>query len=164
MTPPPVARLAPSRRTLIQAMPGLALTMSMLATPALAAQATKAITIYKTPWCGCCGAWVEHMTGAGWTATVRELEDLAPVRRRYGVPDALASCHTGVVGSYAVEGHVPAGDVARLVRERPDVFGLTVPGMPLGSPGMPAPAGRAQAFQTLLILKDGTTRVFARHG
>ncbi|MBB5745649.1 DUF411 domain-containing protein [Brevundimonas variabilis] len=160
----PDAPLVPCRRSMILALPGMALATSVLATPAFAAQATMAITVYKTPWCGCCGAWVEHMTGAGWTATVRELEDLAPVRRRYGVPDALASCHTGVVGSYAVEGHVPAEDVARLVRERPDAFGLTVPGMPLGSPGMPAPAGRAQAFQTLLILKDGTTRVFAQHG
>lgn len=161
MTPSPrfADRLAPSRRSLILAVPSLA-----LASPVLAAPTTRALTVYKTPWCGCCGAWVEHMTAAGWTATVRELEDLAPVRRRYGVPDALASCHTGVVGSYALEGHVPAEDVARLVRDRPDARGLTVPGMPLGSPGMPAPADRAQAYQTLLILKDGTTRVFARHG
>jgi hypothetical protein len=158
------ARLAPSRRSLVLALPGLALASSALASPVLAAQAAQAITIYKTPWCGCCGAWVQHMTAAGWTATVRELEDLAPIRRRYGVPDALASCHTGVVGSYAIEGHVPAEDVARLVRERPEAFGLTVPGMPAGSPGMPAPAGRAQAFQTLLIRKNGTTRVFASHG
>lgn len=164
MSSSPASRLAPSRRSLVLALPGLALASSVLASPVLAAQAVQAISVYKTPWCGCCGAWVEHMTAAGWTATVRELEDLAPIRRRYGVPDGLASCHTGVVGSYAIEGHVPAEDVIRLVRERPDAVGLTVPGMPAGSPGMPAPAGRTQTFQTLLILKNGATRVFARHG
>ena len=160
----PAPQLAPSRRSFVRALPGLALASSVLASPVLAAQAVQAITVYKTPWCGCCGAWVQHLTAAGWTATVREVEDLAPIRRRYGVPDALASCHTGVVGSYAIEGHVPAEDVARLVRERPDAFGLSVPGMPAGSPGMPAPADRVQGFQTLLILKNGATRVFASHG
>ena len=102
-----------------------------------------------------------HMRGAGWTALVVDLDDLAPIRARHGIPDRLASCHTGVVGRYAIEGHVPASDVERLVREAPAARALTAPGMPAGSPGMEA-AGR-EPYVTLLILADGSTRPFGRH-
>lgn len=119
------------------------------------------ITVYKTPWCGCCGGWVAHMRDAGWRARVIDLEDLAPIRARNGIPDRLASCHTGVVGRYAIEGHVPASDVERLLREAPAARALTAPGMPAGSPGMEA-AGR-EPYVTLLILADGSTRPFGRH-
>ena len=119
------------------------------------------ITVYKTPWCGCCGGWISHMRQAGWTVEVIEHEDLAPIRARHGIPDRLASCHTAVVGAYAVEGHVPAGDVDRLLRERPAARALSAPGMPAGSPGMEA-AGR-EPYTTMLILNDGSTRVFGRH-
>lgn len=119
------------------------------------------MTAYKTPWCGCCDGWVAHMRAAGWTVEVVEREDLAPIRARYGVPDRYAGCHTAVVGPYAIEGHVPAADVERLLRERPTAVALAAPGMPAGSPGMEA-AGR-QPYVTLLINRAGEATVFGRH-
>lgn len=119
------------------------------------------MTAYKTPWCGCCDGWVAHMRAAGWTVEVIEREDLAPIRARYGVPDRYAGCHTAVAGAYAIEGHVPAADVERLLRERPTAVALAAPGMPAGSPGMEA-AGR-QPYVTLLINHAGEATVFGRH-
>jgi hypothetical protein len=145
--------LKPSRRLLI----GGALALS--ATPAVAQG--RRMTTYKTPWCGCCDGWVLHMRAAGWTVDVVEREDLAPVRARYGVPQRYAGCHTAVVGSYAIEGHVPASDVARLLRERPQAVALAAPGMPAGSPGMES-AGR-EPYVTLLIDRSGRATVFGRH-
>lgn len=127
-----------------------------------AAQPARRIVVYKTPWCGCCDAWIDHLRQAGWTAQVVEREDLAPIRERHGIPDLLASCHTAVMGRYAIEGHVPADDIDRLLRERPDAVALTVPGMPMGSPGMEG-GGRAEPYRSLLIFADGTVRVFGRH-
>lgn len=101
------------------------------------------------------------MRQAGWSVDVVERDDLAPIRARYGVPDRLASCHTAVVGTYAVEGHVPAADVDRLLAEGPAARALSAPGMPAGSPGMEG-AGR-EPYTTVLILNDGSTRVFGRH-
>lgn len=146
-----------TRRLLLAATAG-----ALTATAARAAPA-RALTVYKTPTCGCCGGWVAHMRRNGFAATVIEQADLTPVRRRLGVPDAVASCHTAVIDGYALEGHVPATDVLRLLAERPQAAGLAVPGMPLGSPGMEVPDGTRDAFDTLLILRDGRTRVFARH-
>lgn len=132
--------------------------------PAIACAArAKEITVYKTPWCGCCGGWVKHLQAAGFTTTVVEVHDLAPVRARYGIPFELSSCHTGVAEGYAFEGHVPAADVLRLLKEKPKAIGLAVPGMPIGSPGMEIPNAPAETFDTLLLLKDGATRVYARH-
>lgn len=136
---------------------------ALAAFPAFAAAPT--LTVHKTPWCGCCGAWVERMRAAGFTRVkVQEHEDLAPVRRRLGIGEALASCHTGEIGGYALEGHVPPADVRRLLNERPSAAGLAVPGMPAGSPGMETPDGRRQPFSTLLVMRDGKSRVYARHG
>ena len=145
-----------SRRTLLAAA-------ALLPAPAWAA-APRRLTVYKTPWCGCCRGWITHMTRAGFKATVVEQEDLAPVRARHGVSFALSSCHTGVAEGYVLEGHVPPADVLRLLRERPKALGLAVPGMPLGSPGMESPTGASEPFETLLLLPGGKTRVFARHG
>jgi len=146
-----------NRRTLIAAA------ASACAAPAWAAPKATPVTVYKTPWCGCCGGWVKHLEASGFRPTVVELEDLAPIRARYGVPAAAASCHTGVVAGYAIEGHVPASDIRRLLQAQPRARGLAVPGMPLGSPGMEAADGRRQRYDTLLILPDGSTRVFASH-
>ena len=121
------------------------------------------LVVYKAPWCGCCKGWVTHMRRAGFAPRVEELEDLAPIREKYGVPFELSSCHTGVVAGYVLEGHVPVADVDRLLREKPRALGLTVPGMPIGSPGMESPTGEREAFETLLLLEGGRTRVFARH-
>ena len=122
------------------------------------------LAVYKTPTCACCTAWVEHMRAAGFKARVNELPSLGSIRSTRGVPDALASCHTALIGGYVLEGHVPAEDVRKLLAERPEAVGLAVPAMPLGSPGMETPDGQREAYETLLILKDGGTRVFARHG
>lgn len=148
---------APTRRALLLGAAGLGLA-------ACGRAEARDLTVHKTPWCGCCKGWVTHMTRAGFTATVVEHEDLAPVRAQHGVPFALSSCHTALVGGYVVEGHVPPQDVVRLLRERPDALGLVVPGMPLGSPGMEQPGGGQEAFTTLLLLdRAGRTRPFARH-
>ena len=137
---------------------------ALLAPAAACAAQAREITVYKTPWCGCCGGWVKHLQAAGFVTEVVEVQDLAPIRQKHGVPFELSSCHTGVAGGYVFEGHVPVADVERVLKEKPKALGLTVPGMPLGSPGMEVPNAKPEAFDTLLLLKDGTTTVFARHG
>ena len=125
--------------------------------PAAAAE----MTVWKTPWCGCCEAWVAHMRANGFAVTVNEAPDLAPVKRMAGVPDALQTCHTALVEGYTIEGHVPADDVKRLLAERPDAGGLAVPGMPVGSPGMEQ-GGTTEPYDVILFGGDGRT-VFSRH-
>lgn len=134
------------------------------ATPAASpASPANAMTVYKDAGCGCCDLWVEHLQAAGFVTQVHERSDMAPVKERAGVPAALRSCHTGEIGGYFVEGHVPAADLQRLLRERPDARGLAVPGMPLGSPGMEV-QGRSDPYDVLLVAKDGSTSVYAHHG
>ncbi len=103
------------------------------------------------------------MRDAGFSTTITILPSLQSVRSSRGMPDALASCHTGLIDGYLVEGHVPAQDVIRLLAERPAAIGLAVPAMPLGSPGMETPQGHREPYETLLVLRFGATRVFARH-
>ena len=122
-----------------------------------------ALAIYKTPACGCCDGWVAHMQEAGFGTTVHVVPDTRPVRISRGMPDAMASCHTGLVGGYLIEGHVPAADARRLLVQKPDAVGLAVPGMPMGSPGMETPANDRDPYDTLLVLRNGASRVFARH-
>ena len=124
------------------------------------AQVRPRVSVHKSPTCGCCGEWVKHMRASGFRVETHEIADVTPFRRRYGVPDQLASCHTAVVGGYAIEGHVPASDIARLLREKPKVRGLAVPGMVPGSPGMEQ--GPPQPYETLAFDARGS-RVFARH-
>ena len=121
------------------------------------------LEVAKTPWCGCCTAWIERMQQAGFTMKVREVEDTGPIATAAGVPANLRSCHTTMVDGYVIEGHVPAADIRRLLAERPDALGLSVPGMPLGSPGMEA-GDRRDRFQTVLIMRDGRHKVWATHG
>jgi len=125
-----------------------------------AAQTKPLVTVYKSPACGCCGEWVKHMTANGFRVDVKDVDDVMPIKRRSMVPDSLASCHTALVGGYAIEGHVPASDVWKLLRERPRVIGLSVPGMVVGSPGMEQ--GAPQPYSTIAFDERGT-RVFARH-
>lgn len=122
------------------------------------------LVVHKNPSCGCCGLWIEHMHEHGFAVEVRDVDDMGPVKERVGVPVAMGSCHTAEVAGYFVEGHVPAADVQRLLAERPDARGLTVPGMPLGSPGMEAPDGRVQPYEVLLVGRDGGTSTWSRHG
>jgi len=121
------------------------------------------LTVYKTASCGCCRGWVTAMARAGFAPAVVEVEDLSAEWRKRGVPDTLSSCHLADVGGYVTVGHVPPQDVRRLLKERPEALGLTVPGMPIGSPGMEQPSGKTEPYETLLLLPGGRTRVFARH-
>ena len=127
-------------------------------------QALPLMVVHKSPTCGCCSSWIEHMQKAGFKVESRNVDDMSPVKARVGVPYGKGSCHTAEVGGYFIEGHVPAEDVKRLLAERPDAKGLTVPGMPGGSPGMELPDGSVQPYAVELVARDGTTSVFARHG
>jgi hypothetical protein len=119
------------------------------------------VSVYKDPNCGCCGAWAEHMRRNGFRVSAYDVTDLAAVKRKHRVPEALGSCHTAIVAGYTIEGHVPAADVRRLLTERPDgVSGLAVPGMPLGSPGMESPT--PQRYEVLAFDARGRSRVFQR--
>ena len=131
-----------------------------LAAPTLAGE-LPAMTVWKSPWCGCCDKWIEHMEAAGFEVQVEEVEDLSLVKRMAEVPDDLQSCHTARVGGYTVEGHVPASDIVRLLEERPDALGLVVPGMPSGSPGMEN--GERDPYDVLMLTRDGQTEVFSSH-
>ena len=121
------------------------------------------VLVYKTPTCGCCTHWIAHLRAAGFGVRAVDLDDLSAIRREWRVPPRLASCHTAKVGGYVVEGHVPATDIRRLLAQRPRVDGLSVPGMPIGSPGMEQGATVAP-FDVLAFNAAGETQVFARHG
>jgi hypothetical protein len=136
---------------------------SAFALPAAAAAPGPAITIYKASGCTCCEGWISHMRRAGFRASVVTVDDLSVEWRKRGVPDMLSSCHMGVVAGYVAVGHVPPADVLRLLRERPKAIGLTVPGMPDGSPGMERRDGKTEPYDTILILPGGRSRVYARH-
>lgn len=122
------------------------------------------VEVYKSPTCGCCSAWIEHIKRAGFVVDARDVNQdaLYALKAQSGITPELASCHTAVVDRYVVEGHVPASDVERLLVERPDAPGLSVPGMPIGSPGMEM-GNQRDAFDTLLLRHDGSTEVFERH-
>lgn len=126
-----------------------------------AAPVTPAVTVYKSPTCGCCGKWVEHMNASGFAATATNMPDVAPIKAKHGVPARLHSCHTSLVGGYVIEGHVPAEDIKRLLREKPAIVGLAAPGMPAGSPGMDVP--NSPSYDVLSFDKAGNTKVFATH-
>lgn len=132
---------------------------------ARAAAAKTVIQVYKSPTCGCCAAWVDHIRAAGFQAEVFDVSDaeLQSRKAKLGVGPKLASCHTAIVNGYVVEGHVPAADIQRMLREKPAIAGLAAPGMPVGSPGMEMPNGRADKYDVVAFTKAGTTRVFAHH-
>lgn len=129
--------------------------------PGSAAAAT--VTVYKDPSCGCCSGWVEHLKAAGFTTAIVETTDRTALQSRLKLSPGMGSCHTAQVEQYLIEGHVPAADIQRLLKERPDARGLVVPGMPLGSPGMEMPNGARQPYDVLLVKVDGTTTVFSHH-
>ena len=126
--------------------------------------ALPAVMVHKSPTCGCCMVWVKHLEAAGFSVKTQDSNDMGAIKSRLGVPAGKGSCHTAVVGGYFIEGHVPAADIKRLLAEKPDAKGLTVPGMPLGSPGMEVPDGSVQPYAVELVGRDGKTRVYSRHG
>ena len=131
--------------------------------PVAAADQQPTIHVYKTPTCGCCSKWIDSLRAEGFTVEATDMPDLTTLKAANGVPRQLASCHTALVSGYIVEGHVPAADLKRLLREKPAVAGLSVPGMPLGSPGMEHPdPSRHEAYEVLAFGADGVS-VFASH-
>jgi hypothetical protein len=118
--------------------------------------------VYESPTCGCCASWAGHLRAYGFPVEEVHVDDVQAVKAHYGIPDSLQSCHTAVVDGYVVEGHVPAGDIARLLTERPEAAGLAVPGMPTGSPGMEVSGRPAERYEVLLVDEAAAT-VFARH-
>ena len=135
-------------------------TAVLLAGPALAAR--DVIEVYKSATCGCCTKWNEHLRANGFEVKAHDVDDITASRARLGVPQALGSCHTGSVGGYLIEGHVPARDIQRLLKERPLAAGLAVPGMPRGSPGMEAEI--RDPYEVLLFQPNGRYSVYQRYG
>lgn len=120
------------------------------------------VNVYKSPSCGCCNDWIKHLETNGFKVRTHDTDDVVSHKYRLGVPPGYGSCHTAEVGGYLVEGHVPAREIRRLLKERPKARGLTVPGMPIGSPGMEQGA-RRDPYEVLLITPQGDTRVYARY-
>lgn len=123
-----------------------------------AGQGTKMV-VYKTPTCGCCRNWVDHMQQAGFDVEVHDMPDVQPVKQEHGLPGHLASCHTAIVDGYVVEGHAPAEVIRRMLAERPQIAGIAVPGMPVGSPGMEMP-GRKDPYDVIAFTRDGKVSVY----
>ncbi len=148
-----------------------ALLFMLLVTPAAAEAPTPAaesaktlpkVHVYKTPTCGCCGKWIEHMRANGFEVETTDLRNLNEVKTLNGVPRQFSSCHTALVGGYVVEGHVPATDVIRLLAEQPSVTGIAVPRMPIGSPGMEGP--NPERYRVVTFGSDSPSTTFAVHG
>ncbi len=129
--------------------------------PALAMAAAPVIDVFKSASCGCCTAWVEHLKTRGFQTRVANVDNPSDYRERGGIPNELGSCHTAMVGGYAIEGHVPASEIKRLLAEKPKAKGLAVPAMPLGSPGMEGP--RKDPYDVLLVQANGSTKVFKHY-
>lgn len=121
------------------------------------------VIMYKNEGCQCCTKWADHMNEEEFAVIEKPIPNLYEVKQEQGISRELASCHTALVDGYVVEGHVPVEDIQRLLKERPDAIGLTVPGMPIGSPGMEVEGREADKFDVLLIAKDGSTSVYASH-
>jgi len=155
-----------SRRSFLVRAAALAGTSSLLVASRALAESTAAkpvdVTVYKSPSCGCCTKWVDHLkANKAFRVATRDVDDVDPVKDGLGIPARLRSCHVAVAGGYAFEGHVPGDLVAKVLRERPKIAGLAVPGMPVGSPGMEMGA-RKDAYDVIAFTKTGKTSVYAK--
>ena len=146
-----------TRRCVLAALAG-----SAFVRPSWAADGFPKITVSRDPSCGCCGGWVTHLKQSGFAVDVVETSELNRVKVRLGVPQNLAACHTAEVAGYAIEGHVPAGAIKRLLAERPNAKGVAVPGMPVGSPGMEVEGAAPETYDVILF-GPGGQRPFARY-
>ena len=132
------------------------------ASRAATAQGTRlSMVVYKSPTCGCCGKWIEHIEANGIAVEVKNMDDLTPIKQQYKVTSALQSCHTALIDGYVIEGHVPASDIKRLLAEKPKVVGLTIPGMPQSAPGMDLTPFKP--YDVLSFDAKGSAKVFAKH-
>lgn len=145
-------------------LPGFLAAVLLYGSPVNSEQKPAAVELWKSPSCGCCSGWMKHMQSAGHAVSAHnvELDVLSRIKRQAGLKEDLHSCHTAKIGGYVIEGHVPAQDIARLLSEKPDAIGLAVPNMPMGSPGMEFGPDK-ESYEVLLVKKDGSTEVFARH-
>ena len=146
-----------TRRSLLAIFPVMFVAASRVA------RAQQTATVYKDPTCGCCSKWVELLRKDGFAVTVNDVRDIAAVKDKYGVPQALRSCHTALINGYVVEGHVPLADLTRILKEKTAVAGLAVPGMPIGSPGMEVAGVNPQPYDVIAFGKDGKSHVFTSH-
>lgn len=155
-----------SRRNLLATMAALALpgTLAALAAGRVEAQGAPVVEVWKSPTCGCCKDWIAHLEANGFRTMAHDVGNTA-MRERLGIAPEYGSCHTARVAGYAVEGHVPAADLHRLLRERPAAIGLAVPRMPVGSPGMDGPVygGRRDPYDVLLLKRGGGHQVYASY-
>lgn len=126
-----------------------------------ATSALPEVTVYKSPTCGCCNAWIDHLQDNGFKVVTRDTNDVAAIKMQHGVTPELASCHTALVDGYVLEGHVPAADVKALLEQRPQIIGLSVPGMPIGSPGMEQ-GDTKQPYDVVAFDKEGE-KVFSSY-
>lgn len=120
------------------------------------------ITVYKSPTCGCCEKWIEHLEAGGFAVEAIDVKNVGQIKKKHGIPAELSSCHTALVDGYVIEGHVPAEDVRRLLEERPEIAGLAVPEMPIGSPGMEGP--NPEAYEVIAFTEQGSSYTYASHG
>lgn len=144
-----------------EARPDDAAPVSVATTMEAADVSLPKVVVYKTPTCGCCGNWVEHMRQAGFEVETHDMNDLSGIKADLGVQPKHQSCHTATVGDYVVEGHVPADLIKKMLDEKPQIAGLAVPGMPLGSPGMEMPNGAKDAYDVVAFKADGSSSVYA---
>lgn len=149
----PSKSFAPLRR--------IVLALALSAGVPLSAASAAEVMVYKSPTCGCCSAWVDHLKANGFDVKVENVQDVNSIKQQQGVTRELASCHTALVDGYVVEGHVPAADIKRLLESKPAIAGLAVPGMPMGSPGMEGPT--KQKYDVVSFDKDGKTKVFSSY-
>lgn len=133
-----------------------------IAMVAWAGPSAPVVEVYKSPSCGCCGKWVDHLKANGFTVRAHDTNDMAQHKQRLGVPPGKASCHTAEINGYLVEGHVPAREIKRLLKEKPRARGLVVPDMPMGSPGMEV-GHYMEPHDVLLVKRDGSTQTYARY-
>ncbi|MAI32362.1 MAG: metal-binding protein [Rhodopirellula sp.] len=131
-------------------------------TTALAGGAAQSIHVYKSPTCGCCGDWIDHLEENGFKVTATDTNDMGRIKADAGLIAGLGSCHTAFISDYVIEGHVPAEDIKRLISEAPRAKGLSVPGMPIGSPGMEM-GDRKDHYKVILFNESGQTRIFSEH-
>lgn len=139
---------------------GAVMTISAFSMLAGIANATT-FSVFKSPWCGCCENWVNYLKENGHTVSVKEIEDLSPIKKSSGISEKMQSCHTAVVDGYIIEGHVPVREIDRLLTEKPDVIGLSVPGMVAGSPGMEG--GEPEPYNVMVMNMDGSFKIYAQY-
>jgi hypothetical protein len=150
-----------SRRAALGQLAGVVVAAVAWIRPARAQSPTR-IVVYKSPTCGCCQKWIDHMNASGFAASVTDLADMNPIKAQHGIPPQLQSCHTTLVGGYVIEGHVPASDVKKLLADKPKgIVGLTIPGMPASAPGMDQTP--FQPYDVLTFDVRGNTKMYARH-